>query len=59
MPVTWHIVGAGDFNGDGFADLVWENPSAGQSAICFFEDGVLSSGLNLPTMPVAWNIEDH
>jgi hypothetical protein len=49
----WHIAGAGDFNGDGFADLVWENPSTGQSAIWFFRDEVLSSGLNLPTMPLS------
>ena len=22
---TWHIVGAGDFNGDGDADILWQN----------------------------------
>ena len=29
---TWHIVGAGDFNGDGDADILWQNTN-GQPAI--------------------------
>jgi hypothetical protein len=40
VPVGWHIAGAGDFNGDGFADLVWENTVIGERAIWlpFFEE---------------------
>jgi hypothetical protein len=59
MPVEWHIAGAGDFDGDGYGDLVWENTSTGQRSIWFLKNGVLSSWINLPTMPVEWHIEDH
>jgi hypothetical protein len=59
MPVEWHIAGAGDFDGDGYADLVWENTATGRRAIWFLKNGVPSSGLMLPTMPVEWHIADH
>ena len=29
---SWHVKGAGDFNGDGFADILWQNDS-GEVAI--------------------------
>jgi hypothetical protein len=29
---SWHIVGTGDFNGDGDADILWQNTD-GQAAI--------------------------
>jgi hypothetical protein len=59
MPVEWHIAGAADFNNDGFADLVWEDTITGQRAIWFLKNGVFSGGINLPTVPIEWNIADH
>jgi hypothetical protein len=56
MPVQWRIAGAADFNGDGFADLVWENTATGERAIWFLKNGVFSSGICLPTIPVQWHI---
>jgi hypothetical protein len=56
VAVQWNIAGAGDFNGDGNADLVWENTSTGQRAIWFLKNGVLSSTLSLPTVGVQWRI---
>jgi hypothetical protein len=56
VPVQWHIVGVGDFKGDGNADLVWENTSTGQRAIWLLKNGVFSSSLDLPTVPVQWHI---
>jgi kumamolisin len=47
---------AKDFNGDGFADLVWENTSTGQRAIWFLNNGAWSSAVNLPTVPIQWRI---
>ena len=29
---SWRAMGAGDFNGDGFADILWQNTS-GQAAV--------------------------
>jgi VCBS repeat protein len=55
-PVQWNIAGAGDFNGDGDADLVWENTSTGQHAIWFLQNGLFSSSLILPSTSLAWRI---
>jgi FG-GAP-like repeat/FG-GAP repeat len=44
------------FNGDGYADLVWENSSTGQRAIWILKNGVLSDTIDLPTVPVQWHI---
>jgi hypothetical protein len=59
VSVQWHVAGVGDFNGDGNADLVWENTSTGQRAIWFMKNGVLSSSTYLPTVSVQWHIADH
>jgi kumamolisin len=59
VALAWHIAGAGDFNGDGFADLVWENTTTGQRAVWFLGNGVLFSSINLPTTAVTWRIADH
>jgi hypothetical protein len=59
VPTDWHIAGAADFNGDGQADLVWENTVTGQRGIWIFNNGVFSSVINLPTIPTQWRIKDH
>lgn len=50
---------AKDFNGDGFADLVWENTSTGGLVIWLLKNCVYSSAINLPTLPTNWHIADH
>jgi kumamolisin len=47
---------AKDFNGDGFADLVWQNTATGEHAIWFLKNGAYSSSATLATLPVAWRI---
>ena len=32
LGASWHVVGSGDFNGDGFSDILWQNDS-GEVAI--------------------------
>jgi hypothetical protein len=39
MPRARHIAGVGDFNGDGYADLVWENTINGGHSIWFLKNG--------------------
>jgi hypothetical protein len=56
VAVQWNIAGAGDSNGDGNADLVWENASTGQRAVWFLKNGVLASTINLPTVAIQWHI---
>jgi len=45
-----------DFNGDGYADLVWENTTTGGRAIWLLHNSVYSSAINLPTVPPIWHI---
>jgi len=56
MPVEWHIAGVGDINGDGNADLVWEDTMTGQRGIWFLKNGVVSSTIFLPTVAPEWHI---
>ncbi len=30
---SWKAIGTGDFNGDGFSDILWQNTSTGQASI--------------------------
>ena len=27
---SWHVIGSGDFNGDGYSDILWQNTSSGE-----------------------------
>ena len=42
--LTWQIVGSGDFNGDGYRDLVWQNRVGGDISVWLME------GTNVVTM---------
>jgi len=58
VPLAWKIVGIGDVDGDGKADMVWRNTSTGDVAVW------LGNGMNPPTttgviasgVPAAWVI---
>jgi kumamolisin len=45
-----------DFNGDGNADLVWENSTTGARAIWMLHNCVQSSTITLPTVAPSWHI---
>ena len=39
---AWHVIGAGDFNGDGKADILWQNDNG--TAAIWLMDGTNSLG---------------
>jgi hypothetical protein len=59
ISTDWHIAGAGDFDGDGQADLIWENTATGQRVIWFMKNGVPQTSDFLLSMPADWHIVDH
>ena len=54
----WPIVGGGDFNGDGHADLVYQNTTTGDIVLGFFNGAVRSSTANLSGAG-AWRVVNH
>jgi len=43
-------------NRNGQAELVWENTITGERSIWVMHNGILAYVINLPTMPIEWNI---
>ncbi len=43
--VNWHIVGTGDFNGDGKTDLAWQHQTNGLIAVWLMDGTVMTSGI--------------
>jgi hypothetical protein len=58
QPNPWRIAAAGDINGDGFVDVIWQDPATGSSQVWFLggANGVqLTSAVSLGG-PNAWRI---
>jgi hypothetical protein len=55
---AWKIAGSGDVNGDGFADLVWQNSSDGSIALWIMRGTLFVTGALVNYSPVntAWHI---
>jgi serralysin len=51
---SWHLVGAADVNGDGKADILWQN-SNGTPAVWFMNGTSLLSGAALPNPGTPWH----
>jgi FG-GAP-like repeat len=57
IPSNWNVAGTGDFNGDGYGDILWEDSSGNLAVWLLGSGGQISSigGLgNLP--PAIWSV---
>jgi hypothetical protein len=54
-PAAWQIVGTGDFNGDGHADLLWRHTS-GAVTIWLMNDTRIIGGGQVAVVDPAWQI---
>jgi len=50
------VVGPADFNGDGHADLLWQNRVTGERAVWLMNNGTYLGSVPLGTVPAAWSI---
>jgi hypothetical protein len=44
VPISWTIVGQRDFNGDGYADILWRNSTTGQVFIWLMNGATIIGG---------------
>jgi hypothetical protein len=60
VPTSWHVVGVGDYNGDGIDDLLWRNNS-GQTTdwLGNSSGGFTSNDAHaLIGVPTSWHVQD-
>jgi hypothetical protein len=55
-PAEWHIAGAGDFNGDGPSDILWENTTTGERGLWLMTGTSFSGWASLGTIGSEWRI---
>ena len=56
VPITWSIVGTGDFNGDGKSDIVWRDNNGNTVDLAHERSNVFERPQALGNMPTTWSI---
>jgi hypothetical protein len=59
VPTTWHIVGTGDFNGNGKSDILWHNDNGDTSIWLMTATGTqvqVASTADLGVVPPSWSV---
>ncbi|MCX7899895.1 MAG: S8 family serine peptidase, partial [Methylocystis sp.] len=54
-PLTYNIVGVGDFNGDGTSDILWRDNN-GVNAIWQIANGLISAGPAISALDTSWTV---
>ena len=56
--LNWQVAGAGDFDGDGKADLVWWNPTTGDVVVWLMDGANILTAAHVTTVNnTSWHIE--
>ena len=58
VDTTWMIVGAGDFNGDGQADVVWQNTVTGDRVVWFMQGTTLIGTADISQLDPTWSFRN-
>jgi probable HAF family extracellular repeat protein len=56
VPPNWAIIGQRDFNGDGYADILWRD-SSGNLSIWFMNGTQVSSVVGVGNVPNNWSVQ--
>jgi C1A family cysteine protease len=58
--LNWKIVGTGDFNGDGWPDILWRNYLGGNNVVWYMKDVTHTGSASLSAVTdLNWRIENH
>jgi hypothetical protein len=56
VPPNWTMIGQRDFDGDGYADLLWRDSDTGTVAIWYMNGFQITSAVSLGAVPSNWSV---